>query len=971
METIDIQIKSNVPEVTKETTSLRQQIKELRKEMESCAVGTDEYTAALQKLANVTHDYKDQQEEIRNSAGDLGTVFGNLQSVSSNVAAGFSAVNAVTTLFGANSENLQKVMVKLQAGMALVQGMKGMEGMGKDMKHLITSIKALITSTKKQTTANKALATSEGNVTTATKATSAAMKGLKKAFIASGIAVFLVLVGELAAHFEDLLNLLKFNKKEAVDYGEELDKLTEKHQKQNKELELKLINMELEGKSYEELHQAQVQHYKDQKAELEATLALAEQQQQLIESRKKKNGEIRKKDREDYEKNKEAIEKYKESLLELDIVLGNLQKNYNDHVDAQTNSSSKLNNAEEKAIQDAKKRADEYSNMLKKADADWKKYFNDLIKEMKKAQETIKQIGGIFNIEGENDEEIFKIIYGINPQSLKGRLDGIAQSVLSYDLDTLTKAKDSKVSEFETQIEELRADAQKGVEKLETLKAKLYGVELKLASPGGIGQKETLNAIKASITGEIQSIEEEVQASLKQIATAEANIEKVKQAYDKAANELVQSQSELSNKLSAIESKVTDDAYNNFTEVSNAAKDLSSTFETQFNALEYGLKEGLINSDEYYSGLHKIYAQYTAGVKEIEDGFIAQLENSGQKEEDITLLYATRIAEIRQNYAIKPLEFQKEVGERFLQELDRQLSAIENTYFKHSTILERDIIKWQGTLNTTSGQWSTSLRDRYNTELDILNTKRANEEEYYSQEKGRLVEQLNNDMLTVEQRAGLWAQIEQLDADHLVNQADFNAQEKSLNDEWKANLVSTSIEGLNAFASLTSALNAVSQAQVAEYKRQYEEGKISKEKFEELQKDALEEQASLQIATTVMQTAAGIATVWAQASKFGIIAGPIIAAIQTAAYLANMAAQIQSIQTALRAGLAGDTSGGASAPDTTFTLTSPDAYQNTLSDEVQTDLQANAKDNQRVYVLESDITSKQDNVKSAVTTSTF
>ena len=971
METIQIEIKSNAPQVTQETTSLRQQVRELRKEMESCAVGTDEYTAALQKLANVTHDYKDQQEEIRNSAGDLGTVFDNLQSVSSNVAAGFSAVNAITTLFGANSENLQKVMVKLQAGMALVQGMKGMEGMGKDMKHLITSVKALITSTKTQTTANKALAASEGNVTTATKATSKAMKGLKKAFIATGIAAFLVLVGELAAHLEDLVKWFKSNKKEAVDYGEELDKLTEKHQKQNKELELKLINMELEGKSYEELHQAQVQHYKDQKAELEATLALAEQQQQLIESRKKKNGEIRKKDREDYEKNKEAIEKYKDSLLELDIILGNLQKSYNDHVNAQTNSSSKLNNAEEKAIQDAKKRADEYSNMLKKADADWKKYFNDLIKEMKKAQETIKQIGGIFNIEGETDEEIFKVIYGINPKSLKGRLDGIAQSVLSYDLETLTNAKDSKVSEFETQIEELRAAAQKGIEKLEPLKAKLYGVERQLAAPGGIGQKETLNAIKASITGEIQSIEDEVRASLKQIQTAEANIERIKQAYAKAANELVQSQSELSNKLSAIESKVTDDAYNNFTEVSNAAKDLSSTFETQFNALEYGLKEGLINSDEYYSGLHKIYAQYTSGVEEIENGFIAQLENSGQQEEDITLLYATRIAEIRQNYAIKPLEFQKEVGERFLQELDSQLAAIENEYFKSSVLLERDVINWQSTLDTASGQWSTSLWRRYQTELSILNVKRDNEEEYYSQEKGRLVEELNNNMLTVEQRASLWAQIEQLDADHLVNQADFNAQEKALNDEWKANLVSTGIEGLNAFASLTSSLNAVSKAQLDEYKRLYDAGKISKEKFEKLQDEELHKQAALQIATTIMQTGAGIASVWAQAAQLGPIAGPIIAGIQTAAYVANAAAQIQSIKTALKSGIAGDTSDGTSAPDTSFTLTSPDAYQNTLSDEVQTDLQANAKDNQRVYVVSSDISNAQNNEKTTVTTATF
>ena len=970
METIDIQIKSNAPEVTKETTSLRQQIKELRKEMESCAVGTDEYAAALQKLANVTHDYKDQQEEIRNSAGDLGTVFDNLQSVSSNVAAGFSAVNAVTTLFGANSENLQKVMVKLQAGMALVQGMKGMEGMSKDMKHLITSVKAMITTTKTQTTANKALAASEGTVTTATKATSTAMKGLKTALIATGIGAIIVLVGTLAAHFEDLVNLLKFNKKEAVDYGKVLDDLTEKHQKQNKELELKLAKMKLMGKSYEELYFAQLEHITGQKLEIESTLKLIELEQDLIESRSK-NGKIRKKDREQYENNKVAIEKYKDSIIDLEISITNLKNNYNDYVNNQTNSSSKLDNSEEKAIQAAKKRADEYSKMLKKADADWKKYFSDLIKEMKKAQETIKQIGGIFNIEGQTDEEIFKVIYGINPDSLKGRLEGIAQSILSYNLETLTNAKNSKISEFETQIEELKADAQIGIEKLKTLKDKLYEVEVQLARTRDNSQKAALTAQKAEILGEIQSIEEEVKATIKQIETAEVNIERIKQAYAKAGNDLVQNQSELSNKLSAIESKITDDTYDNIVQINNLAKDLSSTFETQFNALEYGLKEGLINYDEYYSGLHKIYAQYTSGVKEIENGFIAQLENSGQKEEDITLLYATRIAEIRQNYAIKPLEFQKEVGERFLQELDSQLAAIENEYFKSSTILERDIIKWQTTLNTASGQWSTSLWGRYQTELSILNAQKANEEEYYSKEKGRLLEELNNNMLTVEQRAGLWAQIEQLDADHLVNQANFNAKEKELNDEWKANLVSTSIEGLNAFASLTSSLNAVSKAQVDEYKRQYEAGKISKEKFEKLQDEELHKQAALQKATTIMQTAAGIATVWAQSSKLGVIAGPIIAAIQTAAYVANMIAQLKSIDTALQAGVAGDTSGGTSAPDTSFTLTSPDAYQNTLSDEVQTDLQANAKDNQRVYVLESDITSKQDNVKSAVTTSTF
>ena len=137
-------------------------------------------------------------------------------------------------------------------------------------------------------------------------------------------------------------------------------------------------------------------------------------------------------------------------------------------------------------------------------------------------------------------------------------------------------------------------------------------------------------------------------------------------------------------------------------------------------------------------------------------------------------------------------------------------------------------------------------------------------------------------------------------------------------------------------------------------------------------KKMLETSAALQIATATMNTASGIATVWATSAQLGPIAGPIVAGIQTAAHIANLAVQIMSIKKALSQGLAGNTSGGGtSAPDTSFTLTSPDAYQNTLSDEVQTDLQANAKDNQKVYVVSSDISNAQNNEKTTVTTATF
>ena len=183
METIEISIKSNAPQVTQETTSLRQQMKELRKEMESCTVGSEEYNDALAKLATTTHDFKDQQEAIRNSAGDLGTALSNIQGVTTGIVSGFSAVNAIMTLTGSNTEDLQKAMVSLQAGIALVQGMEGLEGLPKQINATVTSLKSLFTATTKETAATGALAASQGFLATVTKGVSNAFKGLKAALL--------------------------------------------------------------------------------------------------------------------------------------------------------------------------------------------------------------------------------------------------------------------------------------------------------------------------------------------------------------------------------------------------------------------------------------------------------------------------------------------------------------------------------------------------------------------------------------------------------------------------------------------------------------------------------------------------------------------------------------------------------------------------------------------------------------------
>ena len=905
METIDIQIKSNAPEVTQETTSLRQQVRELRKEMESCAVGSKEYNDALAKLATTTHDFKDQQEAIRNSAGDLGTALSNVQGVATGIVSGFSAVNAVMTLTGSNTEDLQKAMVSLQAGIALVQGMQGLEGLPKTINAAVTSLKSLFTATTKETAATGALATSQGILATVTKGVSKAFKGLKTALLSSGIGGILVLIGALVAGMSALVGVIRNNLQADNEFKDANEQLNQSFEAQNHALDNEIKLMKASGKSQEEIIKAKQKLTDAQIKETEATLenANARLTQLKNDSAWKKfwHGE-----------NKVIKELEKETIPQLEATLKSLKEKATDltyeYKEAEINTQNELKKNREQAansaIQTAKRVAEERKKFLgdveKTAEESFKKILEEykgLIGNIKTARESILSTNTVS--QAISDIQAFGLVYGTDFNKFDKQLQGVQNALISDAIDAAAKERDRQLAEK-------------------------------------FGDKDAEDKIKAEYAQFLNDLYDMI---------------------DSASSDVEPIHVDIAPALIEVEDEV--ESFRN--SISDKAKAISEEFTNRFNALNALYNDGVITYEEYFDTLQKVQNDYLTATDNFEEEYVSKVTGCEQ-----------RVAELRYQYALKPLEFQKEVGEKFLQELDGQLAAIENKYFKSSVLLERDVIKWQGNINTASGQWSTSLKDRYNTELSILNAQRDIETKQYAEEKGRLVEELNNNMLTVEQRAGLWAQIEQLDADHLVNKANFNAKEKALNEEWKANLVSTGIEGLNAFASLTSSLDAVSKAQLDEYKRQYEAGEISKEKFEKLQNEELHKQASLQKATAIMQTAAGIATVWAQASKFGIIAGPIIAAIQTAAYIANLHAQLKSIDTALQAGTAGDTSGGnATAVDTSFTLTSPDAYQNTLSDEVQTDLQANAKDNQRVYVVSSDISNAQNNEKTTVTTATF
>ena len=212
----------------------RQELTALKSAMDNMQEGTAEYNQAFQRASEITHNLQERQEMLKYSAADLGTQLSNVASIGASLAGGFNAINSVIALTGEKSEDLQKVMVKLQAGIALVQGLQGLEGMTKRMKGLVDGLTTAIFKTNEMTTATnaqagstKALATAQEANAAATTTATVATNAFGKALVATGIGAIVVLLGTLIAHWEDLKDMIGLSNEKLESFRAVLDKAKE------------------------------------------------------------------------------------------------------------------------------------------------------------------------------------------------------------------------------------------------------------------------------------------------------------------------------------------------------------------------------------------------------------------------------------------------------------------------------------------------------------------------------------------------------------------------------------------------------------------------------------------------------------------------------------------------------------------------------------------------------------------------
>lgn len=117
-----------VGEGAKSLKSLRQEFKETQKELDGLNIGSQEYINTLKKLGGIKDEIGDLNDEINAFKPE-----GKIQAFSgivAGVASGFEAATGAVALFGGESEDLQKTLLKVQSAMAFAEGIKGLVGIG-------------------------------------------------------------------------------------------------------------------------------------------------------------------------------------------------------------------------------------------------------------------------------------------------------------------------------------------------------------------------------------------------------------------------------------------------------------------------------------------------------------------------------------------------------------------------------------------------------------------------------------------------------------------------------------------------------------------------------------------------------------------------------------------------------------------------------------------------------------------------
>jgi hypothetical protein len=176
---VGLEIRANGEQAVKSVGDIRRQLREAQREVISISEEFGELSPqalqAAKRVAELRDRIADANERIE--LFNPAKKFGAFSDALSAAAGGFTALTGAAALFGAESEDLQKTLVKVQAALALSQGLSAIADAGKYFERLkVVALDAL--------------------------------KGIKAGIAATGIGLFAVAIGTIVAYWEDIKALV-------------------------------------------------------------------------------------------------------------------------------------------------------------------------------------------------------------------------------------------------------------------------------------------------------------------------------------------------------------------------------------------------------------------------------------------------------------------------------------------------------------------------------------------------------------------------------------------------------------------------------------------------------------------------------------------------------------------------------------------------------------------------------------------
>lgn len=246
---------------TKAAESFRTQLKNSREELTRLFVDgkatTSQIYAAAKGAGNLKDNIGDAQQAISVLASDTFKLDAALQGVQVG-AAGFQIIQGFAALAGGESEELQKTLVKLNAVMAITQGLQ-------QIRNALQKQTAL--SMGLNIAAQKAYALVVGEST-------GGLRAFRLALAATGLGIFVIVLGEIVKNWDSLSKSIFGATKKTEDYADAQERLKQIEEDRQKLQDAELKYLKAKGASEKEILSTQLANAQGELSTLEKKIQL-------------------------------------------------------------------------------------------------------------------------------------------------------------------------------------------------------------------------------------------------------------------------------------------------------------------------------------------------------------------------------------------------------------------------------------------------------------------------------------------------------------------------------------------------------------------------------------------------------------------------------------------------------------------------------------------------------------------------